>query len=425
MLKFANQAATRGFLRRAKHFLAAHGGNFALTFALIVTPLAAAVGAAIDYSRLANSDSRLQEALDAAVLSAAIETGTEDQRKKQGQNVFDANTQSPCMATVSFTFAVDEVSAKVSCAVKTTFLGVLGISEFAVNASAAAGTSVRTGGPCILVLEPKEKESLLLNANSFIDAPDCDVQVNSSNPDALFANSASGIDARKICVDGGWATNSGSHFDPKPVDCDPVPDPLIALPVPSEANAACSKSDFVVTGKQTLSPGVYCGNFELNAGAEVTFKPGTYVVRDGEFVVNSGSSAFGKGVFFYLTGNINPRFNINSDSHIDFSAPVSGAYAGIIFFQSRTAVADFSILNSDSSSKLEGTIYLPKSGLHLNSVGSISDATPWTAIVVDTLEINSHSILHVNTDYSGSSVPVPAGLGATSAGKGNLVYLKK
>ena len=88
-----------------------------------------------------------------------------------------------------------------------------------------------------------------------------------------------------------------------------------------------------------------------------------------------------------------------------------GDHAGVVFFQARDADADFSILNSDSSSIIEGVIYLPNSPLHLNSYGNISDNSPWSAIVVKTLEVNSHSTLHINTDYESSSVPVPFGIG--------------
>ena len=60
----------RRWLRRAGALRAANGGNVAIVFALSLVPLVGAIGAAVDYSRIGDIRSRLQLALDSAVLSA-------------------------------------------------------------------------------------------------------------------------------------------------------------------------------------------------------------------------------------------------------------------------------------------------------------------------------------------------------------------
>jgi hypothetical protein len=123
---------------------------------------------------------------------------------------------------------------------------------------------------------------------------------------------------------------------------------------------------------------------------------------------------------FYLTGTNNPRFNVNSGSTIKFTAPTTGTYAGILFFQARNATADFSILNSDSNSIVEGAIYLKNTRLHLNSYGATSPNTNWTMYIVRGIEVNSHSNLDINFRIETSSVPLPAGLSSN-----NVVRLLK
>src|SRR5213595_952240 len=61
------QALRRGL----QSFGAAEHGNIAMTFALMIIPLMAGVGAAIDYSRANSAKSALQTALDAGLLAGA------------------------------------------------------------------------------------------------------------------------------------------------------------------------------------------------------------------------------------------------------------------------------------------------------------------------------------------------------------------
>ncbi len=410
---------------RLKQFVRDRAATTAVTFALAAVPLIAGAGIAVDYARAIKFHTELQVGADAAALGAALINGaTDEERIAAAKVIFNSNLdKGVAVPVVNVTVGSDEVRVAATTNLKSTLMNVVGYSKNRLTVSATAAYGSRPG-PCILTLDTSVKNALLINSDANIIAPDCAVQVNSSNSEALRGNSNGNISAKEICVNGNWVSDSNSQFNPTPEKCDPVSDPLAALPPPPEAGNACDWTDLTVEGIVTLYPGVYCKKLELNSGANVIFSPGIYVIRDGEFIVNSHSTATAKGVMFYLTGTTNnPRFNINSNSHIEFSAPTSGTYAGIVFFQARDAVADFSILNSDSSSIVEGTIYLPNSPLHLNSNGNISESSPWTAIIVKTLELNSNSILHINADYASSSVPVPVAL-AGGSGRNN-VWLKR
>ncbi len=385
-------------------------GSVAIITALVSVVVLVSAGVAIDYVRLADTQNQLQTAADTAALTgAALLNGTADDRRVATEKSFTANLTGNSLSASppEITFGASQISVVAVAEVDLTLMQLVGLSTQKVQAKATAVWEKQA--PCILSLEPSDKEAIVINSDSKIDAPDCQVQINSANSEALYANSGGDIFATGTCVNGGWNLNSGSTVSPLPVHCPAVSDPLASLPYPT--HAGCDYNDLSLSGTLTLSPGVYCGKLELNAGADVTFQPGVYIKKNGEFIVNSDSRAFGQGVMFFFTGNNNSRFNINSNSNVDFKAPVSGPYAGIVFFQERNiAGADFSILNSGSTSKIEGVIYLPSTPLHLNSFGSLTESSPWTIIIADKLHMNSGSILRMNANYAVSSVPVPVAL---------------
>ncbi|MEM1197935.1 MAG: pilus assembly protein TadG-related protein [Pseudomonadota bacterium] len=399
-------------------------GNIVISFAITLIPFIAAAGMALDYARGVVVRTKLQSSLDASALAAAsLQNASNSERLKKALIVFYANHSKPALTPrMTVSFGEDEVRVNATVHLKNAFMKALGRPTTRVVASATAGYGT-VSGPCVLTLNERSKEALMLNSDSRIESPNCTVQVNSTHRSALFANSKSGINADTICVAGDWDTNGGSSFSPRPEDCPAVKDPLAHLPKPPEANGSCDWYDRTVKGRTRLRPGVYCKKLELDSGARVTFEPGIYIMRDGEFIVNSGSRATGHDMMMYLEGSNNARFNINSDSHIEFRGRTSGPYAGLVFFQERGSRADYSILNSDSSSIIEGVIYLPSTPLHLNSKGRISSASPWTAVIVNELELNSDSVMNINTDYASSSVPVPAGIGPGD-GTGAAVLLK-
>ncbi len=396
-------------------------GNVTTIFALSAIPIMVAAGAAIDYVTALRGKSELQAAVDAAALSAITATGSTKQSAANKANTGNL-TMGGCANTPVMTIVDQKVTASASCNVSTSLMRIAGIDDVTISAVA---TAVRKPGKgyCMITLHGTDKESVMINSDSAIIAPKCQLQINSSNSEALRGNSNGDITAENICLTGGYVNDSSSNFMPTPKKCTAVADPLASLPPPPQATASCTvNGDHKVVGTKTINPGVYCGKLEFDNGAGVTMSPGIYVVK-GEFIVNSKSRLKGDDVMVYLMGNNNPRFNINSDSHIELRAPRTGTYAGIVFFQQRNGTADFSILNSDSTSFVEGVIYPPNTPLHLNSYGRLSPNTPWTMVITSKLSVNSFSVLRMNADYDESNVPLPAAVQAASTG--GLVRLIK
>ena len=119
--------------------------------------------------------------------------------------------------------------------------------------------------------------------------------------------------------------------------------------------------------------------------------------------------------------------------------------AGILIYgQLSTKQRKFSIVSKDAQ-KLTGTVYLPADTLTVGGDGDLDGAcdpiqqddgtllidplclsdvgtkSDWTAIVVKRLKVTAGSNLVMNSNYEGSSVPVPEGVGPSS-GRVFLAY---
>jgi Flp pilus assembly protein TadG len=379
-------------------FRADRRGAVAIQFALVITAIVSAAAAGLDYSYAAWRQQDLQRAADAAALAAArLNVIDINVVKQDAERLFSANVQAKGVTPV-VSVGDETVTVEASYAQPTFMARVMGHEKIDVAARAVARRSFAK--PCIIVLEPTQKNGIVVNGGAKLDA-DCKVQVNSKHPqEALYINSGSILLAPILCVSGGW-TNQGVAIA-APKKCDPVADPLVNLPVPPEASGACKYSNHTVNGGNvSLTPGVYCNNFTLNSGAVATLSPGTCVFRDGVLKLNSASKLKGAGVLLFFTGS-GSRLEVDSDSSLEVSPSTGGAYAGIVMFQDRNTSTDFFVLNAHAQSKLEGTIYLPNSPLRMNS-NSTMTASPYLALVVRRLDLNSGSNLVIRNIGPGST----------------------
>src|SRR5204862_1260760 len=110
-------------------------------FALTLVPVSIGVGAAIDYSRGNQVRTSLQQAVDTAVLAAAIDSTSNWQTV--AQNAFSGNLRSKNSAVGAPSFTLDNAiySGTVNASAQTAFLGVIGIQSISVTARSAATTS--------------------------------------------------------------------------------------------------------------------------------------------------------------------------------------------------------------------------------------------------------------------------------------------
>ena len=281
------------------------------------------------------------------------------------------------------------------------FLRVLGFSEGTVAARAtAAVTGGNGGGSCMYVLDPNSSASYNQPGNTTVKSA-CGIFVNSSASDAFTVKGTGAVSSPVIDVAGGASLSNNSTVTPAPTTgISPAVDPFASLPSPSYHG--CDQSALHLTsGSYYLSPGVYCGGIQIGS-ATVNFAAGMYVLNGGGLQVSSTNAAVnGSGVTFYNTSNgysFGP-LAIAGNASVNLSAPTSGTYKGILFYQDRNILSSASsAIGGGSTEQFAGTLYMPTA--QLSFAGGTASNMVTMALVVKQLNIVGNS--YISADPTGN-----------------------
>ena len=263
------------------------------------------------------------------------------------------------------------------------FASVLGVKT--VPLAARAEASVTGGSSCIFALDPSGSGALTVQGFATITSP-CGIVVESSSSSAISCSFFGAITASQINVAGG-VSNFLCVTTPTPKTGVAVPspaDPLAYLPAPaipacgtttsSPFHGAPSAVTINLGTNATFYPdGAYCGGITIQYGGGAAFQPGTYVLTStnggmarnpGGLTLNLSTSVTGTGVTFYNYGPsggitfLSPSLLL---SGVQLTAPTTGTYAGILFFQPSNNTTGATLLGSALfNTVLEGAYYFPK-----------------------------------------------------------------
>lgn len=267
-----------------------------------------------------------------------------------------------------------------------TFFGRLfGKDSIDITASAVATGSLNR---CVYVLDNNDMGALTVTGGAQVEM-DCGVVVNSDDADAINQVGSSCLNTQSIEVVGGYSmdcTNADMH-----TGTDPTADPLAALPPPDWF--ACETSSHMnINGTQTLSPGSYCHNLSIQAGANVTLESGIYIFGYSSFSVAAGATLTGDNVMIYFSefGNPNTSFSIAGSANVELTAPDSGPYEGILFYSDRNGNSNITHnFVGGSTMDLTGIIYAPNQALQF--AGGADFTGSCVTIVSRTLTFNGDS----------------------------------
>lgn len=410
------RAADRNFqdgARQFRRFLFASAGNISITVSLSVPAFMGAAGLASDFAQFTNKQTELQAAADSAALAAAKELAIATSNDTAIISSAEAYSSAAVTSDISTIVDIDRANASVSVEVreewKPFFAHYLGAEISPVIARATATLAGGQSSICVLALAETAAKSIELKRNSVLKAPDCGVYSNSSASNSIAATTASVIDAGLVCTVGGVAS-SGATVSPAPVtDCPKTEDPLATRRAPSFGSCDYTSTS-IDAGSATISPGTYCGGISVSSNASVNFMPGTYIILNGPFTVGGNASVSGTHVGFHLVGDTSV-INFSSNTSVDFSGPSTGSMAGLLFFEDRHAPAGrVHKINSSKAHTMTGTIYLSRGTLRINPKAMVAQNSAYTAIIVDTLQVFGGPELVLNSNYSATDVPVPAGI---------------
>jgi Flp pilus assembly protein TadG len=400
------------------------------------------VAFALDVGELFREKRMAQSAAQAAAVAAAEEVGYGNTSNKQAVadamaklNGFDT-TLATNPATVvlktplSGNFTGSYWQATVSMPIHTTFLGAIshGMITVPVSATAIAGGGISTQ-TCVCTTG-----TFSITNGSTLDAPGCGVFNNSSSSSSIQMSGGSTLTASSLGgASTGWypgnITGNGDTINVPTADivqgvstsCTPT------LPAaPSYSSCATDPGGSYGTfiwGPATASSTICYKALTVGAnGSTCTLKPGIYVITTGALHFESGATCLvgsgmcsnngGNGVFFYLTGTaslvIDNGANVNlvsggATESGGGTAPVVGAYDGVVVFQDPNDSSAMT-LSGGSSSYMNGAIIAPNAALTISN-GS-STAVMEGGISVNSLTLTGGAVVKAILDTNEGSLAV-------------------
>jgi Flp pilus assembly protein TadG len=293
--------------RQIGRFRGDETGNIAIIFAITLVPLLGGISAAVDYSLANRERTKTQAVLDAAVL-AGVQEATSSLQIAKASTFFTAQITNPWGTTPTASFSVDSSGTLIGTAtgsVNAQFIKLAGIASIPINVSSSANLKIVTtttsvpSKVCILLVNPNAAQSLLVNSGANLNAPNCEIDVDSSAGTAAMINSPTALNVKKVCIKG-TATQNGGTSAAVSTGCAAIANPFVGK-LPAVTSLSCTVNNpSPYNGSTTLSPGVYCGSVNFNGSGTVTFSPGLYVLKNSTMIFNSGWTVTGSGVTFYL-----------------------------------------------------------------------------------------------------------------------------
>jgi hypothetical protein len=265
------------------------------------------------------------------------------------------------------------------------FSAIWGSTTLPVSARAVARGSWAGSGDGIICLDPTAQNSLNAAGNGSLTVTGgANVIVDSNDPaSAARATGGGAVTAANFLITGGA---NGTFNGNVVTGVLPTPDPLAYLPVPPVPPDGTMSSKGIGQGNKqyTLTPGRYTNLPNFNQGDVVILQQasagngGIYYIDGGGFastganiIMDSGTTG---GVMIYnnpanSSGSQGISISGNASGTINLSALTSGPYAGMLFWQNRSAAQTMK-LDGNGSFTLSGTFYAANAQLSVTGNGT-------------------------------------------------------
>lgn len=379
----------------------------------------------VDGGRMMDERRRAQTAADAAALAAGAKLyegywshhGLDPfgAARTAAEQVAEANGYPASAVTVSVpptsgTFAGKPGHAEVTIA--TTLGGTFGRAITGDDLLVAA-RSVARGEPLpigIILLRPAGPAAFDNSAAAFalVNKP---LIVNSTDPAALRSTGLAVVSLNRIDVTGSVSIGNLLTINaPIRTGIRPTLDPLAFLPVPDttgmsvRSNTPLTINSLVPT---VLQPGVYRGGIRVTGASVVVMLPGVYVTEGGGFRVDGLATVTGLGTMVYNTTS--PTYpagpiSVTGVGKVVMTAPLSGTYQGINFFQHRGLTQPVSVTGVGLTT-ITGTVYAVKAHVNLNGSAAVGLDILGGAYVADSMTVSGVGAVTVDLGLNRPRVP--------------------
>jgi hypothetical protein len=328
----------------------------------------------------------------AAAQAAAVQNG-----ETNGVNGATVTVNNPPAAGSHTGSAYVEVI--VSQVEPTYFMKALHLNSLTVSAR-AVGTVATT--PTCLVTLGNAAPGLSVTNGAALTVSSCGIIDDATGSGALTASGGATITTTSVSVVGTTSISNGAVVTPTPVTgITTVADPLsyFATPPPSSDYTSGCSADPKISTSRTIGPStagsyVCYDGLTISNSPTVTLNPGLYIING---VGGSGKNVFSvaggaivngtTGVTFYFVNGAS--FNFSNGASVNLTAPTSGPYRGLLFYQDAGDTAADSFVGG-SVAVLNGIFYLPKAALTLSNGNSTTFSTD---LVVGSLTMTGSATL--------------------------------
>lgn len=377
-------------------------GVVAVLTAAILVGLVGITAISIDGGLVQDNKRRVQAAADAAALAAATQlfrnyASVTTSNYDPGSN---GNTAATSTATTNgfssgvtvnipptsgpFVNKTGYAEVKITYQQPRYFSTLWGNSTIPVYARAVAKGYWGGSGNGVIVLDPVAQYALdSSGGGSATVTGGANMIVDSNNTAAARTTGGGTLTAPSFEVTGNTV---GSFNGTVHTGVPPTPDPLAYLPQPSSPSDGRMTTTGIGQGnhRYVLTPGRYRNLPTFNVGDEVVLQQasagnnGIFYIDGGGFTstgasITMDSSTTGGVMIFNSPANSAQSQGINisgnSAGTVNLKALDSSIYAGILFFQNRTAAQSMSVTGNGSFS-LKGTFYLANALLQVTGNGT-------------------------------------------------------
>ena len=392
---------------RSERARARRTGAVLVKVAICLPVLIGVLALNLDGGRLYDERRRVQATADAAALAAGadlytnswLNNGTDPagSARAAAEQVAVANGYPASAVTVSVPPQSGQYAGQAGHAevqINTT-LGTSFGRVFTGSGMDVSGRAVGRGEPLklgIIVLRPTGAGAFVNTAAVFalVNKP---LIVNSNDPLALQSSGLLMLSLSQINTTGGAAVTSLLPLNARlTTGARPTLDPLAFLPVPDETSAPVRSSTPLTINSVVptiLQPGVYKGGIRVTGLSIVIMTPGVYIMQGGGFRIDGLATVTGLTTMVYNTTSstyASGPISITGLGKAIMTAPLSGTYQGINFFQKRGLTQPVTITGAGLTT-ITGTVYAPQAAVALTGSAAIGLDILGGAFVADTMTV--------------------------------------
>ena len=401
-------------------------GQLAVITCLLALPLCMIVAMSVELVALSSERARMQAAVDAAALAGASQLAVSGNLAKQSSDYaenFARHQLQDLSHRLRMRFAAQQnqsgglvIEATGS---RDSFFGnLMPPGGFIIRVKAIAET-LRQQPLCILSLQNNHRGvSIEANSMSAIRAKNCLIHANGE-----IQTRQSGKIHAGVTQSTGIAKGSG--FAPAALSgALPVPDPFRDRDIERNATCRFGRLDSVKLygdrGHFALLPGIHREKIVVSGISALVLISGQHTFCAGLTVQDQSRLVGEDVVLIFDDGSLVAK----NEATIRLSGRKTGPWTGFVVV-SRRENDDEMRISSSQVDQLLGTIYLPSSDLIIDATGTVAEASSWSVIVAKGVIADKNGGLTINSDYVGSGVPVPAGVGNSDAAQKSGARLKQ